>query len=101
MNETNFMPNDFITISCNPFDFKIFQTVVNQGIDSHLQAFTKSQFFPDSSNKNRFVFKFHHTEIPILLRRLREYGREEYIIWAEDIELVYSKKFASRPKKTV
>ena len=77
-----------ITVRVNSEDFNLFAfKIVNQGIDSHLEAFTKSEFFEDEKNPGRFVFNFHNTEIPILLRRLRELGEEEADSWADDIEL--------------
>ena len=92
------MKNDFIDVNTviNSFDFNIFKQVINQGIDAHLEAFVKSKFDQNEVNnkdKNRFKFLFHVSEIPILLRRLREYGQEEYMMWADDIELVANKKF--------
>ena len=90
-----FNRNLFIDINTlfGSFDFNLFKQVVNLGIDSHLEAFTKSKFAPDNKDKNRFEFLFHKDELPILLRRLREFGQEEYILWAEDLELVADKKF--------
>lgn len=64
-------------------DFKLFAGIVNQGIDSHLEGFTKSEF---NRKGDRFLFNFHTSEIPILLRRLRELGTEEGDMWADDIE---------------
>jgi hypothetical protein len=64
-------------------DANLFQEIVNQGIDAHLQGFTKSQFV---RTNGRIFFRFEFSEIPILLRRLREKGGEEAAMWADDIE---------------
>ena len=77
------------------FDFNLFKNIVNQGIDSHLQGFTRSNFFPDPSNKNRFNFYFHKDELEILFRRLEENGQEEYLIWKNDISLAANEKFGT------
>jgi hypothetical protein len=75
-----------ITTPLGGGDFDIFKTVVNQGIDSHLEAFTKSKFegFMQDGQK-RMCFNFHKSEVPILLRRLEEMGNEEADSWASDI----------------
>jgi hypothetical protein len=93
---TVYMKNtDFIDINCpiGSFDFNLFKGIVNQGIDSHLEAFTQSEFFIDPKNKNRFTFNFHKDEIYVLLRRLEEKGQEEYLIWKNDIALVANEKW--------
>ena len=84
--ETNpdFLP---ITTPVNSPDDKLFTEVVNQGIDSHLEGFTKSKFeIKNSSLGNRRIFNFHRSELPILLRRLEEIGTPEALQWKEDIE---------------
>jgi hypothetical protein len=76
-----------ITTPIGSPDDKLFTDVVNQGIDSHLEGFTKSKFeIKNSSLGNRKIFNFHKSEIPILLRRLEEIGTEEAQQWARDIE---------------
>jgi hypothetical protein len=76
-----------ITAPAGSPDDKLFTQVVNQGIDSHLEGFTKSKFeIKNSSLGNRRVFNFHRSEIPILLRRLEEIGTPEALQWKEDIE---------------
>lgn len=81
---------DYISISTphGSEDFKLFQSVVNVGIDSHLEAFIKSKFFPDCG---RFYFHFHKSEKHILLRRLEAIAHstedsDSIQIWIEDIE---------------
>lgn len=67
-----FKNKDFISIG-TPYgsdDFKLFQSIVNIGIDSHLEGFTQSQFFFDCG---KYYFHFHKSEKSILLRRLNEY----------------------------
>jgi hypothetical protein len=80
----DFLP---ITTPVGSPDDKLFTEVVNQGIDSHLEGFTKSKFeIKNSSLGNRRIFNFHREEIPILLRRLEEIGTPEAQQWKEDIE---------------
>jgi hypothetical protein len=78
-----------ITIPLGSSDIKIFKNVIDKGIDSHLEGFTKSKF---SSKDGRLVLNFHNSELPILIRRLKEMydetGEEEYLTWAEDIDRV-------------
>ncbi len=69
---------DYISISTNTFgeDYQLFKSIVNIGIDSHLEAFAKSKFFYDCG---RFHFHFHKSEKHILLRRLNELlNRDNY-----------------------
>lgn len=84
------MPKDDffkISVRTQSDDFKLFAfEVVNQGIDSHLEAFTKSEFKEDQKQFGRFNFNFHRSELPILIRRLRELETEESESWADDIE---------------
>lgn len=65
---------EFLSITCpiGMGDFKMFVSVVNKGIDSHLEAFTKSQFGVQDNDNGRFVFNFHRSELHILIRRLEE-----------------------------
>lgn len=75
--------SDFFRISI-PFgsktDVKIFTDVVNQGIDSRLEAFTRSRFSRSDGELggSRLVLEFHRSELPLLVRRLREYGEANY-----------------------
>lgn len=84
-------PGDYFPITVkNQKDFEIFKNVVNKGIDSRLEGFTKSKFkTTENSLGKAFLFNFHMSELPILLRRL-EYlsdstGDEEYYDWLQVI----------------
>jgi len=82
--EIEFLP---ISTPAGSPDDKLFTDVVKQGIDSHLEGFTKSKFeIKNASNGNRRIFNFHKSEIPILLRRLEGIGTEEALQWKEDIQ---------------
>lgn len=74
-------------------DFEILKNIVNQGIDSNLEGFTKSKFFPAESDTSRFIFAFHLNEMPVLLRRLQEKTNDEkYEALYNDIKDVYEKE---------
>lgn len=76
-----------ITTPVGSEDEQLFIGVVNQGIDAHLEAFVKSKFDVRKGDfTTRRVFNFHKSELPLLLRRLRELGTEEADMWADDIE---------------
>ena len=80
-----------ITIPIPSKDFELFEEIINKGIDSHLEGFVKSDF---SKNGNRAFFKFHKSEIDILLRRLQEMweasdGDDQIYQWIEDIKNYY------------
>jgi hypothetical protein len=72
----------------NRTDIEMFKKVVNQGIDSHLEAFTKSRFSRGKGDvgEPRLILDFHVSELPLLVRRLNELGTEEAESWAQDIE---------------
>ena len=76
-----------ITTPVGSQDFELFREVVNKGIDSHLEAFTKSKFKQEG---DRYHFNFHKSEKHILLRRLQEMAdasENDYIQrWIDDIE---------------
>lgn len=79
------MENKYYDISIYLFSrdmLEIFQKVFNQGIDSHLEAFTKSK---TETRGNRFYMSFDYSELPILVRRLRELETTEADQWADDI----------------
>ena len=81
--------NDFVEITTpiNGEDDKLFVGIVNQGIDSSLEGFSKSKFtVRKGSLGDKRVFEFHKSEIPILLRRLENIGSEEALQWKDDIE---------------
>ena len=76
-----------ITTPIGSEDDRMFVGIVNQGIDSHLEGFTKSQFgTKDTLIGKRRIFNFHKSELPILLRRLEELGTEEALQWKADID---------------
>lgn len=68
-------------------DAEMFTKIINQGIDSHLEAFTKSQFYVKDARMQdaRLWLNFHPDELPILIRRLEEFGTEQAETWANDI----------------
>jgi len=63
-------------------DAAIFAEAINQGIDSRLEGFTKSQF--DDSG-DRLSLDFDESELSILIRRLDESGNPYAEMWASDI----------------
>ena len=68
-------------------DYDLFSGIINQGIDAHLEAFTKSTFEVKGQRHGcRLYMAFDESELPILLRRLRELGTDEADQWADDIE---------------
>lgn len=78
----------FISCIIGSEDFDLFKSIVNQSIDSHLEAFTKSRFDRNPKLSSRFDFFFHETEIPLLMRRLSEIaemGNEDAEQWENDI----------------
>ena len=83
---------DFFDISCcaGTSDCDLFVSVWNQGIDSHLQAFTRSK---NRWEDGRLCLDIHRDELPILLRRLRELETEDADMWADDIETIAKEKY--------
>lgn len=79
-----------ITVRANTSDYELFVTVVNQGIDEHLEAFTESEFSWADYDSSRLYMGFDDKEIPLLLRRLRELGTAHADSWADDIETYLS-----------
>jgi hypothetical protein len=77
---------DYLDIStyAGSDDTKLFMKIVNQGIDSHLEAVTRSEFL---WKDNRLHMRIHRKDIPVLIRRLEEIGTDEAISWAEDIRV--------------
>ena len=54
-------------------DINLFKAVVNQGIDSRLEAFTRlNSFYAERFGGQRLILQFDPAEIPLLLRRLYE-----------------------------
>lgn len=74
-----------ITIPLSSEDYPLFHDIINQGIDSHLEAFTESKFYRFGP---QLIMDIADTEIPLLIRRLREHGTAEAEVWAEDIEIM-------------
>lgn len=73
-------------------DYKLMKNVVNKGIDSNLEAFTKSKFGKSHNFNNKFLFDIHISELPILYRRLKNLadktGNEDYESLLMDIQKV-------------
>jgi hypothetical protein len=59
--------------------------VVNQGIDSHLQAVTESTFEPVWDYGPALKCEVSYKDLSVILRRLMETGNEESDILARDI----------------
>ncbi len=83
---------EFVEITClvRSSDDLLFTEMINQGIDSRLEAFTKSEFSVRSKKVgdvdcSRRVLNFHVTELPLLVRRLEERGDDFAQQWADDI----------------
>lgn len=72
-----------ISVFAGGKDCELFTSIINQGIDAHLEAFTDSKF---EYKGNRLHLDFAYDELPILLRRLRENNSDNAVEWAEDIE---------------
>mgnify|MGYP003146791267 CR=1 FL=1 len=70
-----------LDISCTTIsdDYQIFKSVIDQGIDSRLEAFTKSKFeIKKEYLVSRLYMEFDESEIQILLRRLEELEEKAY-----------------------
>lgn len=76
-----------ITTPVESKDAKLFAKIINRGIDSDLEGFTKSKFdTKQTSNGRRLVLNFHKDEIPTLIKRLEDIGGEDALMWVEDIK---------------
>lgn len=74
-------------------DYHLFVDIWNQGIDSRLEAFTKSEYkFRGTMVGNRLIISFHPDEMSILLRRLSEVNTEKADMWIGDILYFYYDK---------
>lgn len=84
MNQNDAYNNETFQITCHVSlsDAQLFAAVINQGIDSHLEAFTESQFKTEGS---RLVLDFALVELPILVRRLEASDDDAALLWSEDI----------------
>lgn len=84
---TNFFP---IETPYSSKDYEIMKNVVNMGIDSHLEAFVKSEFKKSPNFNNKFLWNIHDSELPILYRRLEQLydknGDEDYSSLLSDIK---------------
>jgi len=68
-------------------DYLLFKNIIEQGIDSHLEAFTESKFEEKLiKGQPRLVMNFGEKDLPILVRRLNELETEEAEMWAIDIQ---------------
>ena len=75
-----------ISVPAHSDDCAMFVDIVNQGIDSHLEAFTGLKHsFDNDSFITRLNMDFPIDEIPLLLRRLYETEIEEAEQWADNI----------------
>lgn len=86
MNTTDLRKDHFFEISCHTFtkDYRNMVVAINQGIDTRLTAFVKSEW----SNPNpigKVFFWIHKDEIEILVRRLLELDDENAEQLADDI----------------
>jgi len=63
-------------------DTELFTKIIMLGIDSHLEAFTKSTF---NKSQDRLYMEIHEDEIQILLRRLEEIETDEADSWINAI----------------
>ena len=75
-----------ISVYIHSDDMKMFQAIVNQGIDARLEGFTKSTFY---QNCLRYYFDFAPSEIQILLRRMLAIEKDIADMWATDIVACY------------
>ena len=67
-------------------DIETVTRIVNRGIDSRLEGFTKSSFeWEVNYGVKRLQCKIHSSEMSILLRRLLEDDTEEAEMLADDI----------------
>ncbi len=87
MHKENFFP---IETPYNSKDYEIMKSVVNKGIDSNLEAFTKSEFKKSPTWNNKFLWNIHISELPVLYRRLEEFYNEngdyDYLDFLEDVK---------------
>lgn len=73
-------------------DYEIMKSVVNVGIDSSLEAFTKSEFKKSPHFNDKFLWNIHTSELPILYRRLEELyektGDDDYQSLSDEIKTI-------------
>ncbi len=76
-----------ITVPMGGDDYNLFKGIIEQGIDAHLEAFTKSNFSEKLlKGQPRLVMSFNVSELPILVRRLEESENDDALTWSEDIK---------------
>lgn len=76
-----------ITVPLITEDYSMFKSIIEQGIDAHLEAFTESMFEEKYiDGQPRLIMDFQGKDVAILVRRLKEYGTEDAELWAQDIE---------------
>lgn len=64
--------------------YSAFKKVIDQGIDSHLEAFTTS-YFKEDIKEEIYYFSFYVKELPLLLRRLKEDNQNDLIACIESM----------------
>lgn len=86
-------------------EYEMLTAIVNQGIDSHLEGFTKSKFIKSPHWANKFQFNFSNDEIPILLRRLEEKYEEtsddDFFTFMEEIKSSFEETQENFPEEEV
>jgi hypothetical protein len=81
--DNNYDPNQFfpITTPINSADDKLFSTIINSG---DFNKSTSGKIM--NSLGERRIYKIHNSELPILIKKLEEFGTEEAEQWADDIK---------------
>jgi hypothetical protein len=81
-----------ISVSMGTSDFRLMESIINQGIDSRLEGFTKSTFERVEKFSVRWNLTIHPEEVQIFMRRLwelAESGNENAYDWEDDILKYY------------
>ena len=78
--------DNYLRISCRvgTEDWNLFTSIIDEGIDARLTAFTKSTF---AHKNSRLFMDFHKNELEILMRRLSKHAEtdENADLWEDDI----------------
>jgi len=81
-----------LDISCyiGSEDFELFKNIVNQGIDSRLEAFIKSNFKVNETER-RLYMDIDTNEISLFMRRLSKIAEDDNNAdqWEDDILDIY------------
>ena len=81
-----------LDISCyiGSDDYRLFESIVNQGIDARLEAFTKSNFKVDEDEK-RLYMDIDTSELSVFMRRLSKVAEDDSNadLWEDDILDLY------------